>query len=44
MSASADKQTVAKIVLVNVSGESRLHTDESRLYMGAEAFFRRTRL
>jgi ISXO2-like transposase domain len=26
-------------VLGNVSGESRLHTDESRLYTGAEAFF-----
>jgi transposase-like protein len=38
--ATADKQTVAKIVLGNVSGESRLHTDESRLYTGAEAFFK----
>jgi transposase-like protein len=38
--ASADKRTVAKIVLGNVSGESRLHTDESRLYTGAEAFFK----
>jgi transposase-like protein len=38
--ATADKQTVAKIVLANVSGESRLHTDESRLYTGAEAFFK----
>jgi transposase-like protein len=36
---SADKQTVARIVLGNISGESRLHTDESRLYDGAEAFF-----
>jgi transposase-like protein len=38
--ASADKQTVAKIVLANVSGESRLHTDESQLYKGAHAFFK----
>jgi transposase-like protein len=38
--ASADKNTVAKIVLGNISGESRLHTDESRLYTGAEAFFK----
>jgi transposase-like protein len=37
--ASADKNTVAKIVLGNVAGASRLHTDESRLYTGAEAFF-----
>jgi transposase-like protein len=36
---SADKNTVAKIVLGNISGESRLHTDESALYKGAEAFF-----
>jgi transposase-like protein len=36
---SADKPTVARIVLENIAGESRLHTDESRLYQGAEAFF-----
>lgn len=32
----ADKATVAKIVTDNVSRESRLHTDESRLYLGAD--------
>lgn len=32
----ADKQTVASIVVENVARESRLHTDESRLYMGAD--------
>jgi transposase-like protein len=36
---SADKPTVARIVLGNIAAESRLHTDESRLYQGAEAFF-----
>jgi transposase-like protein len=38
--ASADKRTVSKIVLDNVSRASRLHTDESKLYMGADAFFK----
>ena len=33
----ADKATVARIVMENVHGESRLHTDESRLYAGADA-------
>lgn len=32
----ADKQTVASIVVKNVARESRLHTDESRLYAGAD--------
>jgi transposase-like protein len=36
---NADKATVSKIVTANISRESRLHTDESRLYSGAEAFF-----
>ncbi|GIK82303.1 MAG: IS1595 family transposase [Pseudorhodoplanes sp.] len=36
---SADKATVARIVNENVSRETRLHTDESRLYRGAEAAF-----
>jgi transposase-like protein len=35
----ADKATVSKIVTDNIHHESRLHTDESRLYFGAEAFF-----
>lgn len=35
----ADKQTVAMIVTQNVRAESRLHTDESRLYKGADAVF-----
>jgi transposase-like protein len=35
----ADKATVSKIVTDNIHHESRLHTDESRLYSGAEAFF-----
>lgn len=35
----ADKATVAKIVRDNIAHESRLHTDESRLYLGADAFF-----
>jgi transposase-like protein len=37
--AVADKQTVQKIVRENVAAETRLHTDESRLYKGADAFF-----
>jgi transposase-like protein len=32
----ADKETVAKIVVENVHPASRLHTDESRLYTGAD--------
>ncbi len=35
----ADKATVAKIVMDNIHHESRLHTDESRLYTGAAAVF-----
>jgi transposase-like protein len=37
--ASADGETVRKIVKENVARESRLHTDESRLYHGAEEHF-----
>jgi transposase-like protein len=33
----ADKATVASIVTQNVNRQSRLHTDESKLYKGAEA-------
>jgi transposase-like protein len=35
----ADAATVRKIVTDNIAHESRLHTDESRLYMGANTFF-----
>ena len=35
----ADKGTVRKIVSENVSREARLHTDESRLYAGADTRF-----
>jgi transposase-like protein len=35
----ADKATVQRIVRENVSRESRLHTDESRLYSGSDLFF-----
>ena len=35
----ADKATVSKIVTDNIHHESRLHTDESRLYFGAGDFF-----
>ncbi len=34
--ADADKETVARIVTDNVALASRLHTDESRLYVGAD--------
>jgi transposase-like protein len=37
--AVADKVTVSKIVTDNISHETRLHTDESRLYTGADAHF-----
>ncbi len=37
--AVADKETVQKIVVENVERESRLHTDESRLYTGADQHF-----
>lgn len=36
---NADKATVAKILRENVAEETRLHTDESRLYTGADAAF-----
>lgn len=36
---NADKPTVVKIVSANVSRETRLHTDESRLYRGADTYF-----
>jgi transposase-like protein len=35
----ADKATVAKIVAENIHHESRVHTDESRLYTGSDALF-----
>jgi transposase-like protein len=35
----ADKFTVANIVVNNIAKESRLHTDESKLYVGADAAF-----
>jgi len=35
----ADKATVSRIVKENIARESRLHTDESRLYTGADLFF-----
>jgi transposase-like protein len=35
----ADKISVQKIVADNIARESRLHTDESRLYTGAEQHF-----
>lgn len=35
----ADKHTVQKIVTDNVARETRLHTDESKLYFGADALF-----
>jgi transposase-like protein len=37
--AVADKVTVTKIVRENVAKESRLHTDESRLYTGSSEHF-----
>jgi transposase-like protein len=37
--AVADKATVTKIVTENIAKESRLHTDESRLYTGSEERF-----
>lgn len=37
--AVADKATVGNIVTTNIARESRLHTDESRLYFGADAHF-----
>lgn len=36
---NADKLTVSRIVTENIAKESRLHTDESRLYFGADEFF-----
>jgi transposase-like protein len=37
--AHADKLTVSKIVMDNIAKESRLHTDESKLYFGADQHF-----
>jgi transposase-like protein len=37
--AVADKATIGKIVMDNIAKESRLHTDESRLYTGADQHF-----
>jgi transposase-like protein len=37
--AHADKHTVTKIVRENVAKESKLHTDESRLYTGSDEHF-----
>jgi transposase-like protein len=37
--AVADKETVSRIVTENVKQETRLHTDESRLYQGADMHF-----
>ena len=34
---NADKRTVATIVVENVAREAKLYTDESRLYLGADA-------
>ncbi len=36
---TADKETVARIVRDNVAPDTRLHTDESRLYKGADQSF-----
>jgi len=36
---NADKGTVSRIVTENIARESRLHTDESRLYTGADQYF-----
>jgi transposase-like protein len=36
----ADKFTVANIVVNNIAKESRLHTDESLLYKGADGYFK----
>jgi transposase-like protein len=36
---AADKVTVSKIVRENIARESRLHTDESKLYVGSDEHF-----
>jgi len=36
---NADKATVSHIVTENIAKETRLHTDESRLYIGADQHF-----
>lgn len=36
---NADKLTVSGIVTANIAKETRLHTDESRLYLGADMYF-----
>jgi hypothetical protein len=33
---NADKPTVVSIATANIAKETRLHTDESRLYTGAD--------
>src|SRR5260370_15153968 len=35
----ADKETVTRIVRENIAKDSRLHTDESRLYTGSDDHF-----
>lgn len=35
----ANKEAITKIVRENIAKESRLHTDESRLYFGADQYF-----
>jgi transposase-like protein len=37
--AVADQATVQGIVMANIAKETRLHTDESRLYFGADQYF-----
>lgn len=37
--ATADKETVERIIRENVHPETRLHTDESRLYLGSDKYF-----
>jgi hypothetical protein len=37
--APPDKENVTKIVRENIARESRLHTDESRLYIGSDQHF-----
>lgn len=36
---SADKETISNIAFENIARESRLHSDESKLYGGASSFF-----
>ena len=39
----ADKRAVTQIARENIARESRLHTDESRLYVGSDRILRRTK-